>query len=74
MFVSLGLGLILLAGGASVGSDMGKLAAAYGALVIGAALFLGAGLAIQTRAWRGITVPRSQAKSSPKSVLGHRVF
>jgi len=45
-----------------------------GALVIGAALFLGAGLAIRHRIWRGIAVPSARAQSSPKSVMGHRVF
>jgi hypothetical protein len=74
MFGSLGVGVALLAGGAAVGSDFGALAAGYGSLVIGAALFLGVGLAIQTRIWRAIGAPRERTQPSPRTVLGHRVF
>lgn len=74
MIGSLGVGVAMLAGGASAGNDIGALAAGYGFLVIGAALFLGVGLAIQPRIWRAIGAPRGQAQPSPKTVMGHRVF
>jgi hypothetical protein len=74
MFGSLGVGVALLVGGASVGSDIGALTAAYGSLVIGAALFLGAGLAIRGRIWRAIGASRTEAQPTTKTVMGHHVF
>jgi hypothetical protein len=74
MFGGLGVGVTMLAGGSSVGSDIGALAAGYGVLVIGAALFLGVGLAVRTRIWHAIGAPRGQSQPLPKTVMGHRVF
>lgn len=74
MFASLAIGAALVAAGASAASDFGALAAGYGSLVIAAALFLGAGLAIRGRIGRAIPIRRSYVQSSPKTVMGHRVF
>jgi hypothetical protein len=74
MFGSLVAGVALLVGGASVGTDIGALAAAYGSLVIGAALFLGVGLAIRGRVWQAIVASRKDVQPAPGTVLGHRVF
>ena len=71
-FGSFGAGVLMVFGGSAAGSDIGQLAAGYGLLVIGSALFLGFGLAIQALVHKAIARPRREVASA-SSVLGHRV-
>jgi hypothetical protein len=72
-FGSFGAGVLMVFGGSAAGSDIGQLAAGYGLLVIGSALFLGFGLAIQSLVLRAVARPRPEARASTGRVLGHRV-
>jgi len=74
MLGSLALGVALMAGGTASGSDIGSLAAAYGSLVIGASLFLGVGLAIQSRVQRAVVSRKTMESRTPPAIMGHRVF
>lgn len=71
---SLVFGTLLVIGGASAASDIGSLAAGYGVLIIGSALFLGGGLAIQSRIGRSAARARREAPVPSSTVQGHRVF
>ena len=72
-FGSFGAGVLMVFGGSAAGSDIGQLAAGYGLLVIGSALFLGFGLAIQSLVLKAVSRPRPEARASTGRVLGHRV-
>jgi hypothetical protein len=71
---SLVFGALLVIGGASAASDIGSLAAGYGALIIGSALLLGAGLAIQALIGRTAARTRREAPVAASTIQGHRVF
>jgi len=71
---SLAFGALLVLGGASAASDIGSLAAGYGALIIGAAVFLGGGLTIQALIGRSATRTRRDAPVASSTIQGHRVF
>lgn len=68
---SLGAGVLMVFGGGAAGTDIGRLMAGYGLLVIGSSLFLGFGLAIQALVHRAAARPRRESPSA--TVLGHRV-
>jgi hypothetical protein len=69
----LGLGSLALVGGTAIGGEIAPLAAGYGMLVIIAALYMIAGLAIRERVWRRIS--RSTAPTPTINRLaGRRVF
>ena len=53
----LALGGLAMVGGTAVGGEVGPLTAGYGLLVVLAALYLVAGLAIRERAWRRLSTP-----------------
>jgi hypothetical protein len=74
MWASLVGGAVMVAGGGAVGTELGALAAGYGSLIIVAALYLGAGLAIRQRVWRSWRTFRVSERPSGTTVLGHRVF
>ncbi|TMB56948.1 MAG: hypothetical protein E6J47_03725 [Chloroflexi bacterium] len=74
MWAGLAAGTLMLAGGGAVGTELGALAAGYGSLIIVAALYLAAGLAIRQRIWRSWRTFRVAEQPSSKSVMGHRVF
>jgi hypothetical protein len=71
---SLVFGGLLVIGGASAASDIGSLAAGYGVLIIGSALFLGGGLAIQSLIGRSAARTRREAPVGSSTIQGHRVF
>ena len=71
---SLVFGALLVVGGASAASDIGSLAAGYGVLIIGSAIFLGGGLAIQALIGRSAGRSRREAPVASNSIQGHRVF
>lgn len=71
---SLVCGVLLVVGGASAASDIGSLAAGYGSLIIGAALFLGVGLTIKALIGRSAARPRRGAAAASSTIQGHRVF
>jgi hypothetical protein len=70
---SFGAGVLMVIGGSAAGSDIGQLAAGYGLLVIGSALFLGFGLAVQSLVLKAFSRQRPAAQASTGRVLGHRV-
>jgi hypothetical protein len=72
-FGSFGAGVLMVFGGSAAGSDIGQLAAGYGLLVIGSALFLGFGLAVQSLVLKAVSRQRPAARASTGRVLGHRV-
>ena len=74
MWAGLAAGTVMLAGGGAVGTELGGLAAGYGSLLIVAALYLAAGLAIRQRVWRSWRTFRVAERSGGKSIMGHRVF
>jgi hypothetical protein len=71
---SLLFGALLVIGGASAASDIGSLAAGYGVLIIGSALFLGGGLAIRPLIGRTVARTRGVAPVASSTIQGHRVF
>ncbi|MEO8251842.1 MAG: hypothetical protein ABI978_07775 [Chloroflexota bacterium] len=71
---SLAFGVLLLVGGSSAGSDIGSLAAGYGSLIIGSALFLGAGLAIRALIGRSGAQPRTKSAAPSSTIQGHHFF
>lgn len=71
---SLGFGVLLVVGGASAASDIGSLAAGYGSLIIGSALFLGGGLTVQALIGRSVARTHREAPASSTVIQGHRVF
>ena len=69
----LGFGSLAMVGGTAIGGDVGPLAIGYGFLVVLAALYLIAGLAIRERVWRHFG--RSAAPTPAIDRLaGRRVF
>ena len=71
---SLVFGALLVIGGAAAASDIGSLAAGYGALIIGSAVFLGGGLAVQAMIGRTAARSRREAPANASTIQGHRVF
>lgn len=69
----LGLGSAAVLGGGA-GGELGALAAGYGTLVVGASLYLLAGLAILDRVWRFVDVPRPATTVPADRLAGRRVF
>jgi hypothetical protein len=69
----LALGTLALLGGTAIGGEIGPLAAGYGILVLVAALYLVAGLAIRERAWRRVTGPLNDRARADR-LAGPRVF
>jgi 4-hydroxybenzoate polyprenyltransferase len=71
--VGLALGSLSIVGGTAIGGEIGPLAVGYGLLVILAALYLLAGLAIRQRVWRRINPPKRTALPIDR-LAGRRVF
>jgi hypothetical protein len=71
-FGSFGAGLLMVFGGSAAGSDIGSLAAGYGLLIIGSAVFLGFGLAVQALILKAVARPRPEVRATDR-ILGHRV-
>jgi len=71
--VGLGLGSLAMVGGTAIGGALGPLAVGYGLVVVLAALYLVAGLAIRERIWRRLS---AKANGRPKAdrLVGRRVF
>ncbi|HEX7171558.1 MAG TPA: hypothetical protein VF365_03000 [Candidatus Limnocylindria bacterium] len=69
----LGLGSLSMVGGTAIGGDIGPLATGYGLLVIFAALYMIAGLAIRERVWRRVSRPNA-ATPTVDRLAGRRVF
>ena len=69
----LGLGSLAMVGGTAIGGEIGPLAIGYGLLVVLAALYLVAGLAIRQRVWHHLS--RAEPTAPPVDRLaGRRVF
>lgn len=69
----LGLGSLSVVGGTVLGGELGPLLAGYGFLVVLAALYMAAGLAIRQRVWRRLARPLL-ARPTPDRLAGRRVF
>ena len=69
----LGLGILAMVGGTAIGGEVGPLAVGYGLLVVLAALYLVAGLAIRQRVWRHLSHPEPSTPSVDR-LAGRRVF
>lgn len=69
----LGLGSLAMVGGTAIGGDVGPLAVGYGLLVVLAALYLVAGLAIRQRVWRHVSRPEPTTPPIDR-LAGRRVF
>lgn len=71
--VGLGLGSLAMVGGTAIGGEIAPLAAGYGLLVVLAALYMIAGLAIRERVWRRVGRPAGPAPTIDR-LAGRRVF
>jgi hypothetical protein len=69
----LALGSVAMVGGTAIGGELGPLAAGYGLLIVVAALYLVAGLAIRERVWRRLSRPMNQSAHADR-LAGRRVF
>ena len=69
----LGFGSLAMVGGTAIGRDVGPLAVGYGFLVVLAALYMIAGLAIRERVWRHLGRPEASAPTIDR-LAGRRVF
>jgi predicted membrane protein len=69
----LALGSVAMVGGTAIGGELGPLAAGYGLLVVVAALYLVAGLAIRERVWRRVARPSNPSARADR-LAGRRVF
>lgn len=69
----LGFGSLAMVGGTAIGGDAGPLAVGYGLLVVVAALYMVAGLAIRERVWQRFTRPERQMPTVDR-LAGRRVF
>jgi hypothetical protein len=68
------LGVVTMVGGSAAGGSLGPMAVGYGLLVVLAALYMVAGLAIRDRVWRRLrrgSVPRMP---SVDRLASRRVF
>jgi hypothetical protein len=68
----LGLGSLAMVGGTAFGGEVAPLAIGYGLLVVLAALYMIAGLAIRERVWR--RVGRPTPAPTIDRLAGRRVF
>ena len=71
--LGLGLGSLAIVGGTAIGGELAPLAGGYGILVLIAALYLVAGLAIRDRVWRRLTRPLEHPGNADR-LAGRRVF
>ena len=69
----LGLGSLAMVGGTAIGGEIAPLALGYGLLVVLAALYMIAGLAIRERVWRRLGRPAAPAPAIDR-LAGRRVF
>lgn len=69
----LGLGSLAMVGGTAIGGGVGPLAIGYGLLVVLAALYMIAGLAIRERVWRRVSRPTAVTPTVDR-LAGRRVF
>ena len=69
----LGFGSLAMVGGTAIGGDLGPLAVGYGLLVVVAALYMVAGLAIRERVWQRFTRLERQTPTVDR-LAGRRVF
>ena len=69
----LGFGSLAMVSGTAVGGEIAPLAVGYGLLVVLAALYMIAGLAIRERVWRRIGRPAAPTPSIDR-LAGRRVF
>ena len=69
----LGFGSLAMVGGTAIGGETGPLAIGYGFLVVLAALYMIAGLAIRERAWRHFGRSSAQTPAIDR-LAGRRVF
>ena len=69
----LGFGSLAMVGGTAIGGDLGPLAVGYGLLVVVAALYMVAGLAIRQRVWQRFARTERQMPSIDR-LAGRRVF
>ena len=69
----LALGSLAMVGGTTIGGEVAPLATGYGLLVVLAALYMLAGLAIRERVWRRLDRPVASAPSIDR-LAGRRVF
>lgn len=69
----LGLGSLAMVGGTAIGGEIAPLAIGYGLLVILAALYLIAGLAVRERVWRRVGRPTTPVPTIDR-LAGRRVF
>jgi hypothetical protein len=69
----LGFGSLAMVGGTAIGGDVGPLAVGYGLLVVVAALYMVAGLAIRERVWQRLTRAERQMPTVDR-LAGRRVF
>ena len=69
----LGFGSLSMVGGTAIGGEVAPLAVGYGLLVVLAAVYMLAGLAIRERVWRRISRPTGPAPTIDR-LAGRRVF
>jgi len=69
----LGFGSLSMVGGTALGGEVAPLAVGYGLLVVLAALYLIAGLAIRERVWHRIARPTTPTPTIDR-LAGRRVF
>lgn len=69
----LGFGSLAMVGGTAIGGEIAALAVGYGLLVVLAALYMIAGLAIRERVWRRIARPEAPRPTIDR-LAGRRVF
>ena len=69
----LGFGSLSMVGGTAIGGEVAPLAVGYGLLVVLAAGYMLAGLAIRERVWRRIARPTGSTPTIDR-LAGRRVF
>jgi hypothetical protein len=69
----LGFGSLSMVGGTAIGGEVAPLAVGYGLLVVLAAVYMLAGLAIRERVWRRISRPAGSTPTIDR-LAGRRVF
>ena len=69
----LGFGSLAMVGGTAIGGTLGPLAVGYGLLVVGAALYMVAGLALRERVSHRFTGTERQMPTVDR-LAGRRVF
>ena len=69
----LGFGSLAMVGGTAIGGDLGPLAVGYGLLIVIAALYMVAGMAIRDRVWQRLVSTERQMPNADR-LAGRRVF